>query len=153
MQRHNQSFACTPFKCEPVLSETSIGYYQVLLFQSKPGGNGNEGTLCIPQSVSITGSSPLDCSVSYPGDLLWSGVLPLMQRYCWCILQPQGTGLCSTGVESVVQWLTCCFVMNLFSSYIIIFTFGLIPLKRHKTSYPFMGWIVPLLYQPSRLCL
>ena len=41
-----------------------------------PGSNGNERLLCIPQSSSITGTSPSDCLVSYPG-CLWEGVLPL----------------------------------------------------------------------------
>ena len=31
--------------------------------------------MCIPQSSSITGASPLNCLVSYPGHSLW-GVLP-----------------------------------------------------------------------------
>ena len=34
---------------------------------------GNEGVLCIPQSSSITGTSPSDCLVSYPGHLLGRG--------------------------------------------------------------------------------
>ena len=34
--------------------------------QSGPGSNGNEGVLRIPQSLSITGTSPSDCLVSYP---------------------------------------------------------------------------------------
>ena len=34
--------------------------------QSRPGNNGNEGVLGIPQSSSITGASPLDFLVSYP---------------------------------------------------------------------------------------
>ena len=38
--------------------------------QSGPGCNGNEGVLHILQSSSITGASPLDCLVSYPGCLL-----------------------------------------------------------------------------------
>ena len=33
--------------------------------QSKPGSNGNEGVLRIPQSSSIIGSLPSDCLVSY----------------------------------------------------------------------------------------
>ena len=37
-----------------------------ILDQSGPGNNGNEGVLCIPQSSSITGTSPSDCLVSYP---------------------------------------------------------------------------------------
>ena len=34
---------------------------------SGPHGNGNEGVLRIPQSSSITGTSPSDCLVSYLG--------------------------------------------------------------------------------------
>ena len=33
--------------------------------QSGPGSGGNEGVPRIPQSCSITGTSPSDCSVSY----------------------------------------------------------------------------------------
>ena len=43
------------------------------LGQSRPGSDGNEGVLCIPQSPSITGNSPSDCSVSYPGYSLVGG--------------------------------------------------------------------------------
>ena len=42
--------------------------------QSGPGSNGNEEVLHIPQSFSITKTSPSDCLVSYPGHLL--GKLP-----------------------------------------------------------------------------
>ena len=38
--------------------------------QSGPGSNDNEGVLCIPQSSSITGTSPSDCLVSYSGHSL-----------------------------------------------------------------------------------
>ena len=34
------------------------------------GSNGNKGVLRIPQSSSITGGSPSDCLVSYPGHSL-----------------------------------------------------------------------------------
>ena len=37
------------------------------LGQSVPGNDGKEGVLCIPQSFSITGTSPSDCLVSYLG--------------------------------------------------------------------------------------
>ena len=39
--------------------------------QSRPGNNGNEEVLYIPQSPNITESSPSDCLVSYPGYLWW----------------------------------------------------------------------------------
>ena len=58
--------------------------------QSGFGSNGNEGVLCIPQSSSITGTSPSDCLVSYPGHSL-GGLTPL-QRCSRYILQPQPTG-------------------------------------------------------------
>ena len=40
------------------------------LGQSGPGSDGNEGVLRIPQSSSITGTSPSDCLISYPGHSL-----------------------------------------------------------------------------------
>ena len=43
--------------------------------QSGPRGNGNEGTLNIPQNSSITRASPSDCLVSYPGHALWESYL------------------------------------------------------------------------------
>ena len=46
------------------------------LGQSGPGSNGNEGVLRIPQSSSITGTSPSDCLVLYPGHLLGVGSYP-----------------------------------------------------------------------------
>ena len=54
--------------------------------QSGPGSNGYEGVLCIPQSPSITGTSPSDCLVSYLGHSLGGGLTPL-QRCSQCILQ------------------------------------------------------------------
>ena len=59
--------------------------------QSGPGSDGNEKVLHIPQSSSITGSSPSDCLVSYPEHFLGGGLIPL-QRCSLCILQPQPTG-------------------------------------------------------------
>ena len=38
--------------------------------QSGPGSDGNEVVLRIPLSSSITGASPSDCLVSYPGHSL-----------------------------------------------------------------------------------
>ena len=43
--------------------------------QSGPGSNSNEEVLRIPQNSSITAGSPLGCLMSYPGHLLWIGVL------------------------------------------------------------------------------
>ena len=51
--------------------------------------HGNEKILHISQS--ITGASPSDWLVSYPGHLMWRDTTPL-QRCSQCILQPQSTG-------------------------------------------------------------
>ena len=47
--------------------------------QSRPESNGNEAVLRIPQSSSITGTSPSNCFVSYPGHSL-QGVLSLCRE-------------------------------------------------------------------------
>ena len=51
----------------------------------------SEGVLCIPQSSSITGTSPWDYLMSYPGHSLGGGYTPL-QMFSRCILQPHPTG-------------------------------------------------------------
>ena len=43
--------------------------------QSGLGSGGNKEVLCIPQSSSITGTSPSDYLVSYPEDLLGESYL------------------------------------------------------------------------------
>ena len=48
--------------------------------QSGLGSGGNEGVLHIPQSPCITGTPLSDCSVSYPGNSLGWGVLPLCRE-------------------------------------------------------------------------
>ena len=46
--------------------------------QGRSGPMSNEGVLYIPQSSTITGASPSDCLVSYPGHLLGQrGILSL----------------------------------------------------------------------------
>ena len=44
--------------------------------QSGTGSNGNEGVLLIPESNSITGTSPSDCLVSHPGHSLGKSYPP-----------------------------------------------------------------------------
>ena len=51
-----------------------------ILGQSGPGSNGSEKVLHIPQSPSITGTSPSDRLVSYPGHLLVGGSYPSAER-------------------------------------------------------------------------
>ena len=57
---------------------------------TSPGNNGTEGVLCIPQRSSISGTSPSDCLVLYPGHYL--GCLTPLQRSSRCIQQPQVNG-------------------------------------------------------------
>ena len=47
--------------------------------QNGPGSDGNEGVLRIPQSFSITGTSPSDCLVSYSGQLLGGASYPFAE--------------------------------------------------------------------------
>ena len=51
--------------------------------KSEPGSNGNEGVLRIPQSSSITGVSPSDCLISYPGYFLGTIYQPLRSGRIW----------------------------------------------------------------------
>ena len=48
--------------------------------QSGPKSDSNKGVLRIPQSSIITGTSPSDCLMSYPGHSLRGGVLPLCRE-------------------------------------------------------------------------
>ena len=54
------------------------------------GAMAMKGYSRIPQSSSITGTSPSDYLVSYLEHSL-AGVLTTLQRRSWCILQPQPT--------------------------------------------------------------
>ena len=65
-----------------------------MLGQSGPGSSGNEEVLCIPQSPCLTGTSPSDCLVSYPGHSLGGG--------SQCILQPQLTGQYKVKFQTVL---------------------------------------------------
>ena len=44
--------------------------------QSGPGSDDNEALVCIPESSSITGTSPSDCLMTYPGYSLGGGSYP-----------------------------------------------------------------------------
>ena len=66
---------------------------------SGSGSNDNEGVLCIPQSSSITGSSPSDCFVSNLGHSL-EGSYP-SANCSQCILQSQLTRLARLWVSWV----------------------------------------------------
>ena len=59
--------------------------------QSGPGSNGNEGVLYIPESSSITRTSPSDCLVSYLGHWL-VGVLPLCKGTVGVFYNPSRLG-------------------------------------------------------------
>ena len=59
---------------------------------SGPGSDGNKGVLHIPQSSSITGISPSDCLMLYPGHLLGGGVLPLCRDVVSVFYSPSQLG-------------------------------------------------------------
>ena len=65
-----------------VLPINKIPSGATILGQSGPESDGNEGLLRIPQSTSITRTSPSDCIVSYPEDML-VGVTP--QQRIWVL--------------------------------------------------------------------
>ena len=56
--------------------------------QCGPGSDGNEATLRIPQSSSITGTSPSGCLDSYPGNLLERGSYPSAEMQSVCSTAP-----------------------------------------------------------------
>ena len=58
--------------------------------QRGPGSDGNEGVFHIPQSSSITGTSPSDCLESYPG--LIGEVLPLCRDAAVVFNRPSWLG-------------------------------------------------------------
>ena len=62
------------------------------LSQSGPGSDDNEGVIRIPQSSSITGISPSDCLVSYPGHSLAGSVLPLCREAVSVFYVPKQLG-------------------------------------------------------------
>ena len=60
--------------------------------QSEPGSDGNEVVLRIPQSSSITGTSPSDCLVSYqdiyPSTEMQSGYSAAQTDWDWANILP-----------------------------------------------------------------
>ena len=62
-----------------------------ILGESGPGIDSNEGVLRIPQSSSITGTSPSNCLVSYPGHSLGVG-LPLCREAVGKFYSPNRLG-------------------------------------------------------------
>ena len=59
--------------------------------QSGPGSDVNEGVLRIPQSFSITGTSPWNCLVSYPGHA-FGVVFPLCREAVGVLYNPSRLG-------------------------------------------------------------
>ena len=77
--------------------------------QSGPVSDGNEGVLHIPHSSSITGTSPLDCLVSYPVHSLRPGSYPSAEMQLVYSIAPADWA-------KKVKW----FQVLLYSSYILI---------------------------------
>ena len=60
--------------------------------QSGAGSDDNEGVLCIPQSSSITRTSPSGCLLSYTGRSLGEGVLSLCREAVGVFYNPGRLG-------------------------------------------------------------
>ena len=97
-----------------------------------PGSNGNEEVLCILQSLSITGTSPSDCLVSYPGHSFGWGLTPL-QRCSQCILQSQPTGQIFTWIYTHTHTYNCIYIHV--DMYIYIYTYIYRDLYLHVCIY------------------
>ena len=101
---------CRLFNAKPIfihinssVSNNSVEHFssirpidRTLSGATTPGQSGfesdaNEGVLSIPQSSTITGTSPSDCLTSYPGAWLVGGLNQLHRRN-WCILLPLPSG-------------------------------------------------------------
>ena len=76
--------------------------------QSGPESNGNEVVHCIPQSSSITGTSPSDCLVSYAEHSLAGGSYPSAEKQLVYSTAPtdwEKSGLWSNSNEKVLDTL------------------------------------------------
>ena len=80
----------------PLSGSTTLG-------QCGHGSDGNKGVLRIPQSSSITGTSPSDRSVSYPGHSL-GGVLPLCREAVGVFYIPGRQGKQNKEIVSEIIW-------------------------------------------------
>ena len=76
----------TQFKCQTVLFDIDRALSGVTTLGKCGPGSGRN----FPRSPSITGTSPSDCLVSYPGHSFVGGLTPL-QTCNRCILLPQPT--------------------------------------------------------------
>ena len=88
--------------------------------QSGLGSDGNEGVLHIPQSFSITGTSPSDCLVSYPGHSL-VGVLTLCRGAVGVFYSPSRLGFDKYNNDNT---LTEVVYINILSRYLHIHKFS-----------------------------
>ena len=67
-----------------------------------PESNGNKRILYIPQSSSITGASPSDCLVSYPGHLYLLGQASLEEFYFYEEMQCLNSTFPANWVKKIV---------------------------------------------------
>ena len=75
-----------------------------ILGQSGPCRDGNKGVLRIPKSSIITGTSPSDCLVSYPGHSLVGGGLTSLQRSS-VFNNPSLLGKFKNMIKIYIEWL------------------------------------------------
>ena len=85
--------------------------------KSGPGSNTNKGILHIPQSPSITGTSPSDCLVSYRGHLLMRRVLLLSSEVVGIFYNPSRLGKPVFYLTKITRSIYCginCYMYNVF---------------------------------------
>ena len=112
--------------------------------QSGPGSNGNEAVLRIPQSSSITGTSPSDCLMSYTGHSLeWGGLtVSVFYSPSWlgnCFLRVFCTHLYGIKYSYLIQ-IICIKLYGFKYSYLIQIIYS-----------PFHGFKLSLLFNNDNL--
>ena len=88
---HYQTVLFQTIQCQMVLFDWTLSGAAIPGL-SGLGSDSNEWVLHIPQSLIITGASPSDCLLSYPGQSLRVGLTPV-QRCSRCIPPLWPTGL------------------------------------------------------------
>ena len=113
------------------------------LGQSGPGSNGNEVVLSIPQSSSITGTSPTNYLISYPGHSL-EEVLPLCRSAVGVFYSPCRLGNIRKGI------LENFYCLSLFSSRVFpssrclfFFLFFSLACSFYRSLYSFLSLSIP----------
>ena len=96
--------------------------------QSRPGNDGNEGVLRIPQSSSDAGNSLSDYLVSYSGHSLGGGVLALCRETVGVLYSPSRLGKLAFEYFLIFQTFLNDYLFSSIFSYIYIYIYILMSL-------------------------